>query len=110
MKTITATVGAYINAKYNSMTSVLSGTPENAVSDMIFYEAPNGKAPEDWTLVGSAEVTVTLIDEGQINAAQVSALVAEKRRIQAECELAVTRIDGQIQSLLAIEHKSEVMA
>lgn len=54
------------------------------------------------TVVGEAQVTVTLPDHDTIIGNKVDALRAEKTRTLADAQLKATQIEGQIQSLLAI--------
>ena len=63
-------------------------------------------ADQGWIKVGEAGISVTLRDPNEITASQVAVLREAKRRLQAETEMKVNAIEGQIQSLLAIENKS----
>jgi hypothetical protein len=104
MKTITATVPAWLTSSYQSLDYVTSLSPENAVSALMFY-LPGSNAPEGWAKVGSAEVTVTFDDPAEVTESQIASLRAAKKKVQADCEIALMQLDGQIQSLLAIESK-----
>lgn len=64
-------------------------------------------APCGWTLVGEAEISVTLADVDTIVQSKVQALRSQKETVLAEAQARVTRLDAQIQSLLAIEYQAE---
>ena len=100
MKTITATVQAYMS-KYNSVENLEQTTPESAISQLVISTSPF----DDWIRVGSASVTVELADDKEIKAGLIESLKESKKKIQAEAEKNITEIDAQIQSLLAIEYK-----
>jgi len=53
--------------------------------------------------VGHADVTFTLLPRADVVTRQVACLRAEASKIKAEAGAAVTRIEAQINSLLAIE-------
>ena len=57
------------------------------------------------SLVGTAEVTITLHDADDLIANKVAALRAEKAQTLAEAEAKATRLERQIQQLLAITHE-----
>ena len=107
MKTITATVPAWISTHTDSLKSLSEATPERAVSGLIFWEPhyAEGTSPDTWTKVGTAEITVTFGDHEKIIGTQIAMLQAAKRKVQADCEVALNQLEGQIQSLLAIESK-----
>lgn len=106
MKTITATVPAFITNNLDTPENMLTRDPIDAVSSMGYYKSPI----DGWVQVGLAEVTVTLFDNSSFVSTKIEMLNKAKVKVQADCELALTQIEGQIQSLLAIECKSEVMA
>ena len=55
-----------------------------------------------YSVVGTAEVTITLHDPDKIVGDKVEALRAEAKKVQADATAAVTRITRQINELLAI--------
>lgn len=60
--------------------------------------------PAGWVLVGYADVTLHLSDEKELVAHKVDALQAKKRQVLAEAHAEATRIDRQINTLLAIDY------
>lgn len=104
MKTITATVPAWITNQWTTLDSLSKCSAERVVSDIAFYK-PNGSAPDGWVKVGMAEVTVTFDAREQVVSNQVAMLRAAKQKVQADAELALNQLEGQIQSLLCLEHK-----
>jgi len=55
-----------------------------------------------WTEVGEAEVTITLQDQQTMVANKIDSLREEAKAIRAEAAAKVTRIEGQINDLLAL--------
>lgn len=60
---------------------------------------------QGWTQVGTAEVTVTLFNEKDIINKKVEALKEEIKEAKALAVLTETRLQGQIQELLAITYE-----
>jgi hypothetical protein len=107
MKTITATVPAWISNHTATLKTLSEETQERAVSDLIFWapHSDDSTGPETWVKVGTAEITVTFDSAEKIICTQIATLRAAKRKVQADCEVALNQLEGQIQSLLAIESK-----
>ena len=61
--------------------------------------------PNPWIRIGTAEITVEIVDESQMLRNTVSALRTEQRSVRAEAEKRATDIDRQIQQLLAITNE-----
>ena len=101
MKTITATVPAYMN-KWSSIDELIARNPTSAIGSIY---TGNTSDISIWVRIGSAHVTVEIADENEIKAGLVESLKEEKKRIQTDAEKSITEIDAQIQSLLAIEYK-----
>ena len=100
MKTITATVPAYMH-KCLPLDELMNIAPESAISRIVI----GGTHDESWLWIGSASVTVEIADEKEIKTELVESLKEAKKKIQADAEKNITDIDAQIQSLLAIEYK-----
>lgn len=62
-----------------------------------------------WTFIGEAEVIVQVPDEKTLIENKVAALREEAKTIRAEATANVTRIEGQIQQLLAITCDSSLV-
>lgn len=107
MKTITATVPAWITGNAYLLHEINAMTPERAVSALAFFHPFNedGSGPNGWVKVGTAEITVTFDDEAEITGQQITHLRAAQQKVKADCEVALNQLEGQIQSLLAIESK-----
>lgn len=58
-----------------------------------------------YSYVGTAEVTITLNDPDTIVGDKVKSLQAEATKVQADAQAAVTRIQRQINELLAITNE-----
>jgi len=100
MKTVTGTTVAWLYP-WKSKES-----PEE-FSNLSFVDCD--MTDQGYVKVGTATITVELIDNKEIVNGQLSMLNEAKRRVQAEAEKALTEIETQIQSLLAIEYKPCVM-
>jgi len=74
---------------------------------VLSFAGDHMKGHEGWVYVGDATVTVEIIDTQEIVAGQVQSLEAQKQKVMADSQLAITRIDRQIQQLLAIELSPE---
>ena len=106
MKTITATIPAYITNSYCTLDSLEKCSPERAISALGLYQPDaDGNAINGWIKVGMAEVTVTFDDQDVIVGSQVAMLKAAKQKVHADCEVALNQLEAQIQRLLCIEHK-----
>lgn len=74
----------------------------NLADDLAFTRTDQDMTGMGWVKVGLATITVDMFDLETITNAQINTLKEAKRRIQAEAEARITKIDGQIQSLLAL--------
>jgi hypothetical protein len=101
MKTIKATTKAWLPS--HASPEDLLGNSVHAVSAMTYSDYEMQR--HGWTLVGDAEITVSLVDEDQIILNKVDSLRAEKDKIIADAQVKANAIEGQIQNLLAIEFK-----
>ena len=73
------------------------GMPVNGLS---FYDAD--MTDQGWTRVGDAEITIEVPDASTMIANKVEALKAQQRKLLGDAQAKATRIDAQIQKLLAI--------
>jgi hypothetical protein len=109
MRTITATIPAWLvhdscfgvqDLKNSDAVRIING-----VSFMQF-ESPD-YLPAGWTRVGEASIVLTLVDEDALLANKVDALRREQKETLAEAQAKVTRLQGQIEQLLAITHEPQ---
>lgn len=59
----------------------------------------------EWTFIREEIVEVDAPDEFDPRPQQIAGLRATRQKVQADAQMQINKIDGQIQSLLAIEHK-----
>lgn len=106
MKTVSATVKAWI-AQHSSVSpaDLLKG---ERIDDLQFSAVDMSRA--GWTQVGTATITVQLTDERTMVSNKVNALREEAKNIRAEATAKVTRIEGQINDLLALSFDGVVEA
>ena len=99
---ITGTIKVQCN-KYTSLETLRVGS-DNALFDALHVS--NADMSEyGYSYVGTAEVTITLNDPDTIVGDKVSSLRAEATKVQADAQAAVTRIQRQINELLAITNE-----
>lgn len=60
----------------------------------------------EYMLVGEAEITITLFPHEDVLKGAVSGLRAQQKKVVADAQAESTRIERQIQSLLAITHET----
>lgn len=68
---------------------------------MIDYAVKNG-----YTVVGTATITVDLVDEKTLVSNKIEALHEEAKSLRADTVAQCTRIESMIQNLLAIEDRT----
>lgn len=99
MITITGTVKAWASEYSDFNPRAI----DKATTAMLNFT--NGDmAKHGYTLVGTAEVTVKLMDHDTLIGNKVEALRTEAANIRAEATMKCTRIEEQINQLLAIEY------
>lgn len=84
----------------------LQGSPTQVLSNLVYHRTVDDDdtmwKSMGYTLVGIANISVDLFDENELIEAKVASLHAQKTKVLADAQLAVTKLDGQIQSLLCI--------
>lgn len=106
MKTVTAKTKAWIH-QYSSYAPGSDMNDQQVINNLSFSN--QDMKTGGWTYAGEAEITVTLVDEKTLVDNKVEALREEAKAIRAEATAKVTRIEGQIQSLLAISCDAELI-
>jgi len=101
MKTITATLPAFITNEWTTLDALLKHEPQHIANALVYYDRPL----EGWTQVGTAEITVTFMPDAEVTKAQIEMLRQAKQKIQAEAQLKANAIEEQISKLLCLEHK-----
>lgn len=98
MKTVTTKTKAWITPHSSvSPQDLMAG---KRLEDLIFHN--NSMTVAGWTFAGDAEITVAIVDEKSLVENKVAALREEAKTIRAEATAKVTKIESQIQNLLAI--------
>ena len=98
MKTITATVPAWITTSGNIEN--LKGTPEQAVCEAYFYEHDMTSA--GWTNIGTATITLNIISTDELVQNQVSALEKQMNEVLADAQQKVNYFKDRISKLQAL--------
>jgi hypothetical protein len=105
MKTHVKT-GAWLTNNWTTVDELFGMTQEQLVSKLTCWDIDSHI--EGWTLVGTAEVAITLDSKDKMIGNKVDALNAELTKTQADAEAKCNLLRGQINNLLAIEFKPEV--
>ena len=98
MKTITATVPAWITTSGNIEN--LDGTPEQAVCEAYFYE--HDMTRSGWTRIGTATITLNIISTDGLVQNQVAALEAEMNAVLADAQQKCNYFRERISKLQAL--------
>jgi hypothetical protein len=101
----TVKTGAWLTTNYTTIDELVKMSQEELVQNLNCYDL-DGKIP-GWTLVGTAEVSITLDDPDKMISNKVDALKVELTKTKADAEAKCNFILGQINNLLAIEFKPE---
>ena len=101
----TVKTGAWLTNDYTTIDELVKMSQEELVSRLHAYDF-DGHI-EGWTLVGTAEVSITLDDPDKMIANKVDALKVELTKTKADAEAKCNFLQGQINNLLAIEFKPE---
>jgi allophanate hydrolase subunit 2 len=85
---------------------VLERSPDRIVNDLAYSHPTIDMTTSGWIAIGTAEITVTVNDHEALLKTQIDALRRTQKAIEAEASAKSTRIEQQIQSLLAIGYES----
>lgn len=88
-------------SEYNHCTPEQLGTPAGAAS--LYYSRVELRG--DYTFAGNATVTLDLCGERELVDNKIASLREQAASVRAEATAKVTKIESQIQQLLAIENK-----
>ena len=99
-----ATLNAYLT-KYGSLhgADLHKAKPDDLASGLFFSDGVWADEDPDYLLVGTAEITVSLKPREDVVKNQIAVLRKQQSDIRAMAEKESTRIEQQINSLLAIE-------
>lgn len=103
-RTIRGSLKAYISEHSSIGPDELKNMPEEKLVRSLSYSM-HDMTTNGWTLVGIAQLTVELAADQDIINGQVNALKLQKQQVLAKAEAESTRIERQIQSLLAISYE-----
>lgn len=100
-RTITAEIPAYLLSTCYGPEDLKRA--DSDVANLLTLR--NMSMAPDYVRVGTAQVTIELVSESEIVANKVQALRAEKQQTLADAQAKATRLESQIQQLLAITHE-----
>lgn len=106
MKTITTVCDAYVT-EYSRLGPVELAQLENA---SVLAYATHDMTKSGWTKVGTATITVELVNQDTMVTNKVEALRGQLAELRAKAHLEASLIEDQIQQLLAITYTPEVAA
>ena len=101
-RVVEGTLKAFIT-EYSYLTpdDLVNGDPAKIVGALSFSKGD--MTSHGWAYVGEAKITVDLGSTKEIVTGQVEALTAKKTKVLADAQNEATKIERQIQQLLAIE-------
>lgn len=106
-RTITTTLNV-VASQYCSFTPTDYATADGqTLAQGLAYWPTHFTLDSGFSKVGTAEVTITLHDPDELIGNKVAALKAEKAQTLADAQAKATRLESQIQQLLAITHEVE---
>lgn len=108
MKKITATVKAWITSSYYGPAEI-EQDGNDAVA-RLFYTNGDHTGTDGWCHVGTADITVTLLDQDAIIEKKVESLRKELVNHRASSHAHGVELEAKIQRLLAITYTPEVAA
>lgn len=97
-------------AVFNKYTGFDPAKPTEAAVDRFIFIAPDQAkdfggsylAGEGYVIAGRATITIDLLPAKEMAAGAIDALKAQKAKIMADAQAEATKIEQQIQSLLAL--------
>ena len=95
----TGTLNAFITSSWTTLATLAQ--EENPLG-LLGYTASEMTSAENWTKIGTAEITVTLFDEKKIVAGMVESIDTRIQSTYAEAELKIKELKQRKQELLAI--------
>ena len=104
-RTFTVQLSVQLNPHASIGPQELDSMPAEQLASYLSFWTGTKPAYDGCTIVGTATTEVTLMGRDEVVLNKVEALRAEKARTQAEAQAAVTRLESQIQQLLAITHE-----
>ena len=105
MKTITGTLDAYLLGDIYGMEALNNPDSNRALCCCSFFNyKPSGRA---YVKVGTATITLTLIDEKEMIADAIESMRRERDNVRAEAEMKCRQIEEKIANLLAITYQPE---
>ena len=101
----TVKTGVWLTNQWTTIDDIMKMSQEELVHNLTCWDL-DGHI-EGWTLVGTAEVSITLDAPDKMISNKVDALKVELTKTKADAEAKCNFILGQINNLLAIEFKPE---
>lgn len=104
MRTLTAETKVFAS-EYSGIgpKELVEWTDEQLADRMIYSRSGN---MDGWTQIGTATVSVELLESEQVIACAVEGLKAELQKTLADAEVKANMIREKIQNLLCLENKS----
>jgi hypothetical protein len=106
MHTFTTTANVYLSP-YSALDAQSAQRADNIEHMSVWDDA---YCPDDYTLIGKAELTITIASPDTITANKVGALRLELEKDRAQSQMRQNKMEEQIQQLLAITHEASDVA
>ena len=102
-KTITGTVGAWFTSSHYGPAEIAEN-PDGAAAKLFYSN--HDMSGTDWSRAGTATITIELLSPTEMVDAKVDSLNAERKKLMADYQMALTGIDTKLQQLLAITNEA----
>ena len=104
MRTLTAATKVFASEYSGIGPKELETWEDEQLADRLIYS--NTEGIDGWTQIGTATVSVELLESEQVIACAVESLKAELQKTLADAEVKANMIREKIQNLLCLENKS----
>lgn len=101
---ITATTNVYMTGSEYGQERFVNAMRKGDGAEIIDATMLYSRPVTDYVKVGTATVTLDVLDEDAIKLGFIDALKEKRKTVLAEAQREATRIDEQIQNLLAISY------
>lgn len=101
MAKITGKTKVWLNSEWYGPVEIKRDGGE-AINHLTYTDINMSSSGGAYVCIGTAEITLDLVDEATMVDGKVEALRAEVKSIKAKAEMESTALEGKIQQLLAI--------
>lgn len=101
-----ATTIAWVTSSHD-LAHISEGDDESVINRIVLSSLEAmGEGSNPWFRIGTAHVTLEMVDQKQMAVHAVEALRSEQQTVRADAERRANEIERQIQTLLAISYEA----